>query len=101
MDIRPFGLSKMEGEHSKTSYRCCVMRKVLRTELAAGGRFSFYSGLWLQRSLSYRPRLAIRGIFILLIGSKVLSDSLLSVACRMSAGLALLSWISAMRRHLL
>ena len=79
-------MSKMEGEHSKTSYRCCVMRKVLRTELAAAGRFNFYSGLWLQRSLSYRPRLAIRGIFILLIGSEVLSDSLLSVASRISAG---------------
>ena len=43
MEIRSFGVSKVEGQHGKTSYRCCIMRKVLHIELAAGGRFNF---LW-------------------------------------------------------
>ena len=41
MEISLFGLSKVEGQHGKASYRCCIMRKVLHTELAAGGRFNF------------------------------------------------------------
>ena len=35
-------MSKMEGQHGNISYRCCIMRKVLHTELAAGGRLSFF-----------------------------------------------------------
>ena len=32
-------MSKREVQHGKTSYQCCIMRKVLHIELAAGGRF--------------------------------------------------------------
>ena len=34
-------MSRVEGQDAKTSYRGCIMGKVLHTGLAAGGRFRF------------------------------------------------------------
>ena len=38
------------GTSWKTSYRCCIMRKVISKEVATGGRFHFFldSALWLE-----------------------------------------------------
>ena len=35
------------GTTWKPLYRCCVMRKVISKEVATGGRFRFFSGLWM------------------------------------------------------
>ena len=33
---------KLEKQHGKFSFRCCIMRKEIGKELAVGGSFSFF-----------------------------------------------------------
>ena len=40
--MRCLAMGRMEGQHTKTSHRGCIMRKAVSREVTAGGRFNFF-----------------------------------------------------------